>query len=263
MAGSKADGSVSLLSIARLTLRIHAHCVLRDVTMAVRRGEIAAVVGESGCGKSTLLRAVIGVLPDGGIIDGGAISFCGTELLDAAAYVRSDLMGRDIAVLFQDPGAYLNPIRRIGAQFSDYLKAHGAGRGWRETAIAALRRESLEDPEKIMEAYPFQLSGGMRQRAATAMTLSLAPKLLLVDEPTSALDVIASRSLLDRLKRMAGEQGCSIVFVTHNMDAAAYVADTIYTSCRAADLLNMAGQRMSCTVRRIPIRESCWMLFRI
>ena len=132
MAGSKADGSVSLLSIARLTLRIHAQCVLRDVTMAVRRGEIAAVVGESGCGKSTLLRAVIGVLPDGGIIDGGAISFCGTELLDAAAYVRSDLMGRDIAVLFQDPGAYLNPIRRIGAQFSDYLKAHGAGRDWRE-----------------------------------------------------------------------------------------------------------------------------------
>ena len=225
MAGSKAaDGSVSLLSIARLTLRIHAQCVLRDVTMAVGRGEIVAIVGESGCGKSTLLRAVIGVLPDGGIIDGGAISFCGTELLDAAAYVRSDLMGRDIAVLFQDPGAYLNPIRRIGAQFSDYLKAHGAGRDWRETAIAALRRESLEDPEKIMEAYPFQLSGGMRQRAATAMTLSL----LLVDEPTSALDVIASRSLLDRLKRMAGEQGCSIVFVTHNMDAAAYVADTIY-----------------------------------
>ena len=129
MAGSKAaDGSVSLLSIAQLTLRIHAHCVLSDVTMAVGRGEIAAVVGESGCGKSTLLRAVIGVLPDGGIIDGGAISFCGTELLDAAAYVRSDLMGRDIAVLFQDPGAYLNPIRRIGAQFSDYLKAHGAGR---------------------------------------------------------------------------------------------------------------------------------------
>lgn len=229
MAGSKAaDGSDSLLSIACLTLRIHAHCVLRDVTMAVGRGEIAAVVGESGCGKSTLLRAIIGVLPDGGIIDGGAISFCGTELLDTAAYVRSDLMGRDIAVLFQDPGAYLNPIRRIGAQFSDYLKAHGAGRDWRETAIAALRRENLEDPEKIIEAYPFQLSGGMRQRAATAMTLSLAPKLLLVDEPTSALDVIASRSLLDRLKRMAGKQGCSIVFVTHNMDAAAYVADTIY-----------------------------------
>ena len=225
MAGSK---SVSLLSISQLTLRIGTHCVLHDVTMTVGRGEIVAVVGESGCGKSTLLRAVIGVLPDGGIIDGGAISFCGTELLGAAAHVRSDLMGRDIAVLFQDPGAYLNPIRRIGAQFADYLKAHGTGRGWRETAIAALRRENLEDPEKIMEAYPFQLSGGMRQRAATAMTLSLAPKLLLVDEPTSALDVIASRSLLDRLKGMSAEQGCSIVFVTHNMDAAAYAADTIY-----------------------------------
>ena len=225
MAGSK---SVSLLSISQLTLRIGTHCVLNDVTMTVGHGEIVAVVGESGCGKSTLLRAVIGILPDGGIIDGGAISFCGTELLGAAAHVRSDLMGRDIAVLFQDPGAYLNPIRRIGAQFADYLKAHGAGRGWRETAIAALRRENLEDPEKLMEAYPFQLSGGMRQRAATAMTLSLAPKLLLVDEPTSALDVIASRSLLDRLKGMSAEQGCSIVFVTHNMDAAAYAADTIY-----------------------------------
>ena len=221
MARSK---SVSLLSISRLTLRIGTHYV----TMTVGRGEIVAVVGESGCGKSTLLRAVIGILPDGGIIDGGAISFCGTELLGAAAHVRSNLMGRDIAVLFQDPGAYLNPIRRIGAQFADYLKAHGTGRGWRETAIAALRRENLEDPEKIMEAYPFQLSGGMRQRAATAMTLSLAPKLLLVDEPTSALDVIASRSLLDRLKGMSAEQGCSIVFVTHNMDAAAYAADTIY-----------------------------------
>lgn len=225
MAGSK---SVSLLSISQLTLRIGTHCVLHDVTMTVGRGEIVAVVGESGCGKSTLLRAVIGILPDGGIIDGGAISFCGTDLLGAAAHVRSNLMGRDIAVLFQDPGAYLNPIRRIGAQFSDYLKAHGAGRSWRETAIAALRRENLEDPEKLMEAYPFQLSGGMRQRAATAMTLSLAPKLLLVDEPTSALDVIASRSLLDRLKGMSAEQGCSIVFVTHNMDAAAYAADTIY-----------------------------------
>ena len=229
MAGSKSvDEAVSLLSISRLTLRIGTHCVLNDVTMTVGRGEIVAVVGESGCGKSTLLRAVIGILPDGGIIDGGEISFCGTELLGAAAHVRSNLMGRDIAVLFQDPGAYLNPIRRIGAQFSDYLKAHGAGRSWRETAIAALRRENLEDPEKIMEAYPFQLSGGMRQRAATAMTLSLAPKLLLVDEPTSALDVIASRSLLDRLKGMSAEQGCSIVFVTHNMDAAAYAADTIY-----------------------------------
>ena len=156
MAGSKAaDGSVSLLSIARLTLRIHAHCVLRDVTMAVGRGEIAAVVGESGCGKSTLLRAIIGVLPGGGIIDGGAISFCGTELLDAAAYVRSDLMGRDIAVLFQDPGAYLNPIRRIGAQFSDYLKAHGAGRDWRRPRLPLCAVRIWRNPKRSWRRIRF------------------------------------------------------------------------------------------------------------
>ena len=116
--------------------------------------------------------------------------------------------------------------------------------------VVGIRKERIND-------YPHQWSGGMRQRAATAMTLSLAPKLLLVDEPTSALDVIASRSLLDRLKRMAGEQGCSmpsqIFFLNFQRS----------TSCRAADLLNMAGQRMSCTGRRIPIRGSCWMLFRI
>lgn len=217
-----------LLSVTGLSLRIGRHTVLNDLSMTVRRNEIVAVVGQSGCGKSTLLRAVIGILPDGGAICGGSISFCGTELLCVSERVRSDLMGRDIAVLLQEPGAYLNPTRRIGAQFSDYLKAHGAGSDWRETAVAALRRENLEDAENIMDVYPFQLSGGMRQRTATAMTLALSPKLLLVDEPTSALDVIASRSLLDRLKDMARERGCAVVFVTHNMDVAAYVADTIY-----------------------------------
>ena len=222
------ENKIPLLEVASLRVEVGTRRLLSDVSMTVRRGEIAAVVGESGCGKSTLLRTLIGILPDGGAVTGGTVRFYGADLFALSARARRSMMGQDIAFLFQEPGTYLSPIRRIGAQFSDYLKAHGAGRDWRETAIAALRRESLEDPEKIMEAYPFQLSGGMRQRAATAMTLSLAPKLLLVDEPTSALDVIASRSLLDRLKRMAGEQGCSIVFVTHNMDAAAYVADRIY-----------------------------------
>ena len=221
------DRKSPLLSITDLSIRIGTQTILKSLSMLVQRGEIVAVVGESGCGKSTLLRAVIGILPDSGVIVGGAISFCGIELLDVAECVRSDLMGRDIAVLFQEPGSYLNPIRRIGAQFADYMKAHGAGSGWREEAILALQREHLEDPEKLLEVYPFQLSGGMRQRVATAMTLALSPKFLLVDEPTSALDVIASRSLLDRLRHMA-EEGSAIVFVTHNIDAAAYVADTIY-----------------------------------
>jgi len=131
------------------------------------------------------------------------------------------------AVLFQDPGAYLNPIRRIGAQFSDYLKAHGAGRDWRETAIAALRRESLEDPEKIMEAYPFQLSGGMRQRAATAMTLSLAPKLLLVDEPTSALDPELTGEILSVIRDLASSK-MTMVIVTHEMSFARDTSDYVF-----------------------------------
>jgi hypothetical protein len=236
--------------------------LLSDVSMTVGRGEIVAVVGESGCGKSTLLRTLLGILPDGGAVTGGTVRFCGADFLSLSARVRRSMMGQDIAVLFQEPGSYLSPIRRIGAQFRDYLAAHGAGEGWREIAVEALRRENLEDAEKLLSAYPFQLSGGMRQRVATAMTLALTPKLLLVDEPTSALDVIASRSLLDRLRARVQEQGCSAIFVTHNIDAAGYVADTIYImrsgafiecgDCRSV-LAHPAEEYTRALLRAVPI----------
>lgn len=222
------ENKIPLLEVASLRVEVGTRRLLSDVSMTVRRGEIAAVVGESSCGKSTLLRTLIGILPDGGAVTGGTVRFYGADLFALSARARRSMMGQDIAFLFQEPGTYLSPIRRIGAQFRDYLAAHGAGEGWREIAVEALRRENLEDAEKLLSTYPFQLSGGMRQRAATAMTLALTPKLLLVDEPTSALDVIASRSLLDRLRARVEEKGCCVIFVTHNIDAAAYVADSIF-----------------------------------
>lgn len=222
------ENKIPLLEVASLRVEVGTRRLLSDVSMTVRRGEIAAVVGESGCGKSTLLRTLIGILPDCGAVTGGTVRFYGADLFALSARARRSMMGQDIAFLFQEPGTYLSPIRRIGAQFRDYLAAHGAGEGWREIAVEALRRENLEDAEKLLSTYPFQLSGGMRQRAATAMTLALTPKLLLVDEPTSALDVIASRSLLDRLRARVEEKGCCVIFVTHNIDAAAYVADSIF-----------------------------------
>lgn len=222
------ENKIPLLEVASLRVEVGTRRLLSDVSMTVRRGEIAAVVGESGCGKYTLLRTLIGILPDGGAVTGGTVRFYGADLFALSARARRSMMGQDIAFLFQEPGTYLSPIRRIGAQFRDYLAAHGAGEGWREIAVEALRRENLEDAEKLLSTYPFQLSGGMRQRAATAMTLALTPKLLLVDEPTSALDVIASRSLLDRLRARVEEKGCCVIFVTHNIDAAAYVADSIF-----------------------------------
>ena len=222
------ENKIPLLEVASLRVEVGTRRLLSDVSMTVRRGAIAAVVGESGCGKSTLLRTLIGILPDGGAVTGGTVRFYGADLFALSARARRSMMGQDIAFLFQEPGTYLSPIRRIGAQFRDYLAAHGAGEGWREIAVEALRRENLEDAEKLLSTYPFQLSGGMRQRAATAMTLALTPKLLLVDEPTSALDVIASRSLLDRLRARVEEKGCCVIFVTHNIDAAAYVADSIF-----------------------------------
>ena len=149
------ENKIPLLEVASLRVEVGTRRLLSDVSMTVRRGEIAAVVGESGCGKSTLLRTLIGILPDGGAVTGGTVRFYGADLFALSARARRSMMGQDIAFLFQEPGTYLSPIRRIGAQFRDYLAAHGAGEGWREIAVEALRRENLEDAEKLLSTYPF------------------------------------------------------------------------------------------------------------
>ena len=159
--------------------------------MTLKKGEIISLVGESGSGKTTVIRAILGLLPGGGKVTDGDILFEEKFLLQNTNEQWRKLRGTDISMIFQDSGAMMNPIRKIGSVFTEYIRTHekiGKKDAW-EKGVEMLERMRLPDGNNIMKSYPFQLSGGMRQRVGIAMAMTFRPKLLLADEPTSALDV--------------------------------------------------------------------------
>ncbi|MFT4299967.1 MAG: ABC transporter ATP-binding protein [Aeromicrobium sp.] len=210
-----------LLRVENLTLAYgEGPDALHDISLSVGEGEILVIVGESGSGKSTLLRAVMGLLPDTARLRSGQVLFRGRLRLE---------LGRDVAMIFQHPVQFMNPNRRIAAQFGDMLRVHGtssrAGRD--EVMRAALSRLRLEDPDRVLKAYPFELSGGMMQRVALAMVMSLEPPVLLADEPTSALDAVSQKHVADQLAQLNRDDGVSIVLVTHHVGLAYRLAHRI------------------------------------
>ncbi len=197
------------------------------VSLSLKAGEALSIVGESGCGKSTILKAVMRVLPENGKIEGGSVLFKGQDIYGLPAKAWRQVTGHHMVMLFQQPGGYLNPIRTIGRQFSDFLSAHGM----EEKKIHGLALESLEkaglpEGERILSSYAFQLSGGMRQKVAASMILSLNPELIVMDEPTSALDSASVINFLNLVKTYASD-GAAILFVTHNIRAASYLSERI------------------------------------
>lgn len=202
---------------------------VRGISFSVKPGEIVAVVGESGSGKSTLLRAALGLLPSGGRVSGGAVFFDGEDISSFDRERLRRIRGEEIAAVFQDSGAYFNPRRTVGSQYLEMLRYHlpGTKKEHRELAVSMLAGLGLPDPERIMNSYPFQLSGGMRQRAAIAMAMSLRPRLLLADEPTSALDVTSQAQVVREMLLMRERLGAAILLVTHNIGVAARMADSI------------------------------------
>lgn len=197
--------------------------------MTLKKGEIASIVGESGSGKTTVIRAVLGLLPGGGKITGGDILFEGKSLLDNTAEEWRNLRGTDMSMIFQDSGAMLNPIRKIGSVFVEYIRTHekiSRKAAW-EKGREMLDRMRLPSSDNIMKSYPFQLSGGMRQRVGIAMAMTFQPKLLLADEPTSALDVTTQAQIVRQMMELREEWGTSIIMVTHNLGVAAYMSDQI------------------------------------
>ena len=197
--------------------------------MTLKKGEIASIVGESGSGKTTVIRAVLGLLPGGGKITGGDILFEGKSLLDNTAEEWRNLRGTDMSMIFQDSGAMLNPIRKIGSVFVEYIRTHekiSRKAAW-EKGREMLDRMRLPSSDNIMKSYPFQLSGGMRQRVGIAMAMTFQPKLLLADEPTSALDVTTQAQIVRQMIELREEWGTSIIMVTHNLGVAAYMSDQI------------------------------------
>ncbi len=197
--------------------------------MRVRPGEVVSIVGESGSGKTTVLRSILGLLPGKGRITGGEIDYAGRDLAKTNRDDFSEIRGGEIAVIFQDSGASLNPTRRVGSQFIEYIEQHEKmpAEETHTKAVRMLERMNLPDPEEIMERYPFQLSGGQRQRVGIAMAMTFSPKILLADEPTSALDVTTQAQIVGELERLNRKYNTAVVLVTHNLGVAAHISDRI------------------------------------
>lgn len=222
------DGT-ALLNIRGLTAGYpDGTIVLRDVSLQIRPKEILCVIGESGCGKSTLLNAILR-LPGRVVIDEGKILYKGNDLCAMGKKELRGLRGAGVGVVYQEPGASLDPIRRIDAQFYDALRAHGkiTKQESHEKAEALLAAMHLDDPARVLESCPVQLSGGMNQRVAIALAMSLSPDVLLADEPTSALDVTVQSQIVSELIRLRDEFGTALLLVTHNMGVVAKAADTV------------------------------------
>jgi oligopeptide/dipeptide ABC transporter ATP-binding protein len=191
---------------------------LRDVSLEVAEGEIVGIVGESGCGKSSLIQAILRLMPANARIERGRIALAGTDLLALDAEAMRRMRGDRISVVFQDPMTALNPVLSIGRQMSDIQYRRGGSRvAKRERAVEMLRRVRIPDPERRLDQYPHEFSGGMRQRIAIAMALMAEPALLVADEPTTALDATLELATIELLKTLQQEIGCAILFVSHHL----------------------------------------------
>jgi len=200
------------------------------VSYDVRSGETLGVVGESGCGKSVTALSVLRLVanPPGRIV-GGAVRFEGANLLELTEGQMEGIRGNDISMIFQEPMTSLNPLLTVGRQIGEAIVLHRRV-SWREAAEQALemlRRVHIPEPERRLQAYPHQLSGGMRQRVMIAMALSCDPKLLIADEPTTALDVTIQAQILDLMRELQETLGTAIVLITHDMGVVAENADRV------------------------------------
>ncbi|MFN8591696.1 MAG: ABC transporter ATP-binding protein [Thermomicrobiales bacterium] len=199
------------------------------VSFSVRRGTVVGIVGESGSGKSMTANAVIRLLPRGGEITGGQVSFAGTPLLDLPEEEMRRYRGKRIAMIFQNPMTSLNPALTIGRQMSDMLGYH-EGLPRHDAIVRArelLRDVGIPEVERQLEAYPHQLSGGMRQRVIIAMALSCRPDLLIADEPTTALDVTIQAQILELLDAIAADPNRAIIFISHDFGVIARMCDEV------------------------------------
>ena len=198
-----------------------------DLTLA--KGETLGIVGESGSGKSVTSYAVLRILDRAGRIASGTVQFSGIDLHNADEATLRDIRGREIAMIFQNPRAALNPIRRVGAQIEDVLVRHSQAtpRTAKAKAIDLLGLVKINDPEARYHAYPFELSGGMCQRIVIAMALACQPRLLIADEPTTGLDVTTQKAVMELITELTRSRGLSTMLITHDLGLAAQYCDTI------------------------------------
>ncbi len=228
------DYGKTLLSIRDLSVRFATYQglarVLEKVSLEIKSGEILGLVGETGCGKSVLARSVLRIIPSPpGEIAAGTISYQGEDLLQISETRMRQVRGNRISMIFQEPMSSLNPVFSVGNQMREVIRLHQQVSKKEATRIVLdmLRQVQMPDPAAVLGKFPHELSGGMRQRVMIAMELSCGPDLLLADEPTTALDVTVQGQVLAILRRLAGEKGVSVLFITHDMGVVAQICDRV------------------------------------
>ncbi|MCR8725417.1 ABC transporter ATP-binding protein [Frigidibacter sp. ROC022] len=202
--------------------------VLRDVSLSVAPGEILGVVGESGSGKSVTSLASMGLLGPSGRIDRGSVRLAGRELTGLDPQALRALRGPEMAMIFQEPGTSLNPVRRVGNQIAEAMTEHGIpAEEARRRSVALMDRVGIPAAESRARDYPHQMSGGMKQRIMIAMALACNPKLLIADEPTTALDVTIQAQILNLILDLRDETGMAVLLITHDMGVVSRYADRV------------------------------------
>lgn len=193
--------------------------ILNNVSLDIRKGETIGIVGESGCGKSTLALSIMRLLQSPPAYIEGSIRLCGTELLTLNSKEMQSIRGNRISMIFQDAMSSLNPVFTVGEQLREVFKLHQnmTSDKAHKASMEALRMVNVAMPEKRINEYPYQLSGGMRQRVMIAMALSCNPELLIADEPTTALDVTIQAQVLDLMRNLRDTTGTAIAFITHDL----------------------------------------------
>ncbi|MDZ5603362.1 ABC transporter ATP-binding protein [Pseudomonas sp. RP23018S] len=224
---------MSLLTINNLNVRFgdaDAIPVVDGLDLNVNAGEILAIVGESGSGKSVTMMALMGLIEAPGRITADTMNFNGQDMLTLSRRQRRKVVGKDIAMIFQDPMTALNPSYTVGYQIEEVLRQHLGlkGKAARQRALELLQKVEIPAPESRLDAYPHQLSGGMSQRVAIAMAIAGEPRLLIADEPTTALDVTIQAQIMELLVNLQQAHDMALILITHDL---AVVAETARRVC--------------------------------
>nr|WP_295082331.1 oligopeptide/dipeptide ABC transporter ATP-binding protein [uncultured Roseateles sp.] len=233
-----------LLNIKNLRVSFGAFPAVEGLDLCLEAGDLAGIVGESGSGKSVAMLALMGLIDAPGKVSADAVEFQGQDLLQLTPKQRRQLIGKDIAMVFQDALASLNPSYTVGYQIKEVLREHLGLRGAAATqrALELLQLVEIPDPASRLDAYPHQLSGGMNQRVMIAMAIACKPKLLIADEPTTALDVTIQAQIMALLLRLQREQGMGLILITHDLAIVAELAQ----AGRNSVTVMYAGQAVEC-----------------